>query len=1268
MASETIRSGWWVAFAIAAVACGGDGARAPDETSGPPDDDLTVASPSAPELTTVVAPLRPAGPVAGAAEALGAELPEDIEALTSRYTPRRLAIPRVRPGRAAGFTFDGDRRGWVVRLPESARMRLLTPSYGSGRVYVGGGFGSHQLYALDAASGRIDWRAAAPDGGPTAAILEGDKVLFNTESCTIFALDAETGRRRWSRWLGDPLMSQPAAANGRVFSGHIRNTGGFGFTAMDLDDGHVLWTRWISADVMNAPVLDAESVYFTTMDGVVWRLDQATGRRVWRQRLHATSAPWILGDALHVARRSSVSDTGDAGGDGAPRANRTRGEQSVVLSTEDGSLRRAHRAVAGRFVGARPDRGGVQSGWAFEGSRPTIVDGRLYQTIGDEVQSRDAETGELLWRRRYTHEVRHRPASPPAVAGGQLVFGTREGVLYGLDIDTGMTTWAYDVGAPITAQPTVAGGWVFAATTRGSVVGLEVADASMGGWHMWGGDARHNGAVPEAAAGDADADADDDRPTEGTLRLRGAPEDGELAGFPLESTRVRARVSEFVARVTVEQTFSNPYDRPIEAVYMFPLPDDAAVDAMELRAGGRVIRGQIRERREAVREYRSARERGALASLLEQERPNLFRQSIANLRPGDTVRVVLHYTQALPYEEGSYRFGFPMVAGPRYEARGSVVVAGSSQDAGAPGALARTERGDSVHVEIDAALGGTLLEVSSPTHSLDVERRGDRAAHVTLSELAPDRDLEVRFAVAGDEPTLAVLATKRADADSGYLSLLVHPRLSVPSGEVTPRELVVVIDTSSSMRGRPFEMARAAALRAIEGLRSADTFRIVRFSDRASELSPTALEATPDNLARAHAFLSEMTALGSTEMRRGVRAALAPPIETGRLRIVVLMTDGFIGNEAEVLREVDRELGQSRVFAFGVGSSVNRYLLARLSEVGRGHMSVVTPSESPELAADAFVERIATPYLTDIRVDWGDLPVSDVYPRRAPDLFADRPLVLHGRYTHAARGEVTIHGRIAGRPFEQTLHVVLPETQERRPEVESLWARSRIHDLMTEMALRPTDALRQEVTAVGLEHSLMTQWTAFVAVDEGAEALPSGVDYGGLARSVGGGGVYGGGMGMMATGMGGGGGSYSALAVSSPGVVTATAARVPRVRTGMCTVLGSLSREVIRRAVRRQVNAVRFCYERRLATQPDLEGRVTIAFVIGPDGAVQSSAVASSTLDDEATERCVADVVARVRFPTVEGAGAVAVNYPFVFDLSVARPYRPGLPRPLPDL
>ena len=499
----------------------------------------------------------------------------------------------------------------------------------------------------------------------------------------------------------------------------------------------------------------------------------------------------------------------------------------------------------------------------------------------------------------------------------------------------------------------------------------------------------------------------------------------------------------------------------------------------------------------------------------------------------------------------------------------------------------------------------------------------------------------------------------------GYLSLLLHPRLDVPSSDVTPRELVVVLDTSSSMRGPPLEMAKAAALRAIAGLRPVDTFRIVRFSDRASELSPTPLDATPENVERARALVLSMTALGSTEMRRGISAALAPSIDPGRLRVVVLMTDGYVGNEAEVLREVNAELGQSRVFAFGVGAVVNRYLLSRLAEVGRGEMSVVLPSESPEVAADAFVSRIQTPYLTDIHVDWGSLPVSSVYPRRAPDLYADRPLVLHGRYSSGGRGEVTIRGRIAGRAFSKTVEVELPSSGSARPEIESLWARSRIRDLMTEMALRPTDALREEVTEIGLRHSLMTQWTAFIAIDEG-ETLPSAVDYRGAARRIGAGAGTFGGLGMSGTGYGAGGTGMGSIGLGSVGATRYV--RVPVIRTGTADVRGSLSREVIQRVVRRQLGAVRFCYEQRLATNPMLEGRLIVAFVIGQTGAVQSVRVAESTLADEATEACIAGVVRRMTFPALDSSSPVAANYPFVFQVPREPPYAPDLPRSLPDL
>lgn len=1068
-----IRLSVLIAAALASVSCGGG-----HESHTSP---LPVAQASSRAVDSSPVPPPAVADVQGAAPRPSEpEIPGDLVPLTARVAARHVAIPATRNGRSSRFTFDGGRRGWFARVAQYTQQNPLTPVYGHDRVYVGGGFSSNQFYALDARTGEIAWRASAPDGGPTAAIVEDGKVLFNTESCTLFAVDARTGRQRWSHWLGDPVMGQPAANEGRVFSGHIRNGGGYGFTALRIGTGEEIWTRDVGADVINAPVLDDTSVYVSTLDGVVHRFSQASGRVLWTRRLGATSAPWLDGETLHVTRRAS-----EQGEDG----HRHTVERAVVLRASSGeTLREAEPVEAGFLRGPIFD-GTTQSGWGFEGSRPTIVDGRVYQTIGNEVQSRDADSGELYWRRQYTDQVRTRPASSPAIAGALLVFGTSDGIVYGLDIDTGMTAWAYDIGEPIASQPTVAHGWVYASTTSGGVVGLEVGDDTLDGWHMWGGNARHAGPV----VGDSATPEEDERPSEGTLTLGSRPRAGEVAGFPLESTHVSARVTGFVAEVSVEQTFRNPYTRPVEAVYLFPLPERSAVDSMTLRAGDRTVRAHIDRRERAQADYRDARERGVLASLLEQERPNLFRESVANIRPGDAVSVTLTYVSALDYEDGSYRFTYPLVAGPRYVPDAGEEGEGAGQSAHADlhqVVLAPNgERPDRVDVTIDADLGTSVASIDSPTHALTVERGDAHAAHVTLAEAArPDRDLEVRFHVAGAAPTVAVEDSPPEGGGAGTFALAIHPSLQVADAEVMPRELVFLLDTSSSMSGRPMALAQAAVEHALHGLRPTDTFRVLGFSDAVEPLSDAALPATPENVARAITFVRGLHALGSTEMVSGIEAALQPPGDDQRMRMVLLLTDGYIGAETDVFRAVHASLGQSRVFALGVGSAVNRYLLTRVAEEGRGDVQVVLPGDDPAAAADAFAARIARPFLTDVSIDWGGLAVSDVYPRRLPDLFADRPLRVAAHYTSAGHGTVTIRGRVAGRPFEQAVDVTLASSGPARPELTSLWARARIADLTTAMALAETPALVEEVTQIGLAHHLLTDYTAFLAIDEGYRA------------------------------------------------------------------------------------------------------------------------------------------------------------------------------------
>lgn len=1037
----------------------------------------------------------PSGPLSGAAaRAPERPVPEDITGLSSRMSARALPIPAAAAGETARFTFAGYRRGWFVRVPGGSQA-LLTPAYGNGKIFLGGGFSSAHFYAYDARSGDPLWTTVASDGGPTAAILEDDKVLFNTESCTLFAVNASTGQHLWRRWLGDPLMGQPAANSDTVFSGHVIDgrspgrirrgqtgwgvAGGrvYGFTALRLRDGRPRWTRRISADVMNGPVLDGRSVFFTTMDGAVHHLDQRSGRTRWHRNLHATSAPWLHGDEVHVTAQADAPDEASRG-----RSEQTRSEQTLVLSRRRGETLHALDPVDAGFLNARADAGGVARGWAYEGSRPTVHDGRSFQTIGNEVHCRDAASGQLLWRREYTDDASSRPASPPAVAGSQLIFGTRDGKLFGLDADTGITTWAYDVGEPISAQPTVAHGWVYAATTRSGLLGIEVADASLDGWHMWGGNASHSGPTLGTTAPLEDTS----RPSEGTLRLDDEPNEGELAGFPIQNTDVRVSLTGFVAHVRVEQRYQNPFERPVEASYLFPVPEGAAVDGMEMRAGGRVVRAEMRPRDAGGTSGGGAGER--TVSILEQERPDLFRQTLRNIAPSETLSVVLEYTQVLPYEDGAYRFTYPLAAGSRYTRDDGT----GYNPAGTPLELELEpgdERPDGVTIRIDADVGTDLSAVRSTTHELDVTTDGGSfdggaRARVELRGAAPpDRDLDVRFEV-GDEDGagVALVASPPSGHEAGTFAMALHPRMRPSDEEIIDRELVLVVDTSRSMRGLAMERARAAMIRTLSDLRATDTFRVVGLDGPLDGIASEVLAASPTNVARARAGLSRLRATRADGSRAGLHSVLASP-EVERLRVIALFTDGYFASEREIFAEVERGIGDARLFAFGVGATVNQYLLTRLTERGRGALQVIGLDVAPDVAAERFASRIGRPTLTDLQIEWGEMDIHDAYPRRLPDLFADRPLIIHGRYRAGGDGRVVLRGRVGGRTFTQTIDITLPEEGRVRPELTSAWVRTRISDLETAMALAPSASLRQEVVELAVSHHILTPWTRFVAID-----------------------------------------------------------------------------------------------------------------------------------------------------------------------------------------
>jgi len=387
---------------------------------------------------------------------------------------QRLPVPRVARATTAGFTFGDGRKGWITRLPVAGPIPSV--AYGGGRVYAGGGFNTYAFYAMSSESGKVLWnRQNLEDNGPTAPSYLDEEVIFNTESCTLFVLDSRTGRTRWKRWLGDPTLAQPAVQHGLVYASYPSN-GGQRLGAMRLKDGRTVWSRLVDGELITAPVVAGDSVYVTTIRGTVYRFDAHKGRRRWQRRLRATSAVWVSGGRIYLSRSA-------------------RGrEAQVVLERETGRTLAVLRQTRASYLRDVPrDLQSWPKVWAFEGSRPLLVNGRLLDTMAGVVTATSPDTGKSLWRRPDSAAGR-RSLTAPVLAGSHVVFASRRGAVYALDVDTGMTVWAYDVGRKIAASPVVARGWVYLSTVDGSVIALQAGGPALDGWHMWGGSPGHNGA------------------------------------------------------------------------------------------------------------------------------------------------------------------------------------------------------------------------------------------------------------------------------------------------------------------------------------------------------------------------------------------------------------------------------------------------------------------------------------------------------------------------------------------------------------------------------------------------------------------------------------------------------------------------------------------------------------------------------------------------------------------------------------------------------
>ncbi|MCA9284432.1 MAG: VWA domain-containing protein [Phycisphaerales bacterium] len=565
--------------------------------------------------------------------------------------------------------------------------------------------------------------------------------------------------------------------------------------------------------------------------------------------------------------------------------------------------------------------------------------------------------------------------------------------------------------------------------------------------------------------------------------------------MPLTSTAVEAQLAGPVSSVTVRQRFENPFNGKIEAVYVFPLPDDAAVSDFVMTIGDRRIRGIIREREEAERAYAEARSAGYVAALLTEERPNVFTQKVANIEPGKAIDVELVYYGVLPYLDGWQEFVFPMVVGPRFNPPGSsggigAVSRGAVGASGQPTDVSYLAPGESTahRISIDVAIdaGTDILDIASPSHAIDVDRSpgepGVARVRLAAENEVPNRDFVLRYRLAGDAPVAALVSSRDPGRGDGHFALTIYPPAAANAGVPTPLELVFVIDCSGSMSGVPLNQAKAAVRTALGRLHQGDTFQLIQFSDSASTFGTRPVAVNEETVAAAMRHLDGLQSEGGTMMIEGVRTALSFPHDPERLRYVVFLTDGYIGNEREIMGEVEQLLGSSRIFSFGIGSSVNRFLLAGMATSGRGTMTVLLDREDARTVMESFMDRVRRPVMHDLSIDWSGLAVAETYPRRLPDLLAGRPVTVTGRCNHIGPATIAIDGRIGTQAVHVPVEVAFADNTT-TPALRQVWARAQIADLSREAILGDAAEAAQRITAVALQYNLMSPYTAFLAID-----------------------------------------------------------------------------------------------------------------------------------------------------------------------------------------
>ena len=564
-----------------------------------------------------------------------------------------------------------------------------------------------------------------------------------------------------------------------------------------------------------------------------------------------------------------------------------------------------------------------------------------------------------------------------------------------------------------------------------------------------------------------------------------------LDKLPLKSTQVDVRISGVIADVTVTQHYKNEGQRAIEANYVFPGSTRAAVYGMTVRLADRLITANIREKQQARRDYDKAKKEGKTAALLEQQLPNVFQMNVANILPGDEVKVALRYTELLVPQSGNYQFVFPTMVGPRYNSPSSSQA--RSAWVGQPYLPAGEASATAFDIKVALSTPIGLKEVRSTTHRINVKMNDQNHAAMSLQASAQsenNRDFILDYRLAGEQIESGVMLFQGPPGQGGasgenFFLAMIEPPKQIAAQAINPRDYIFVVDISGSMHGFPLDTAKTLLRELIGKLRPSDTFNVLLFSGSNRLLSPQSVPATQANIEQAIRTIDAEGGGGSTELMPALQRVYAEPKAADVSRTVVVVTDGFVTVEREAFELVRRNLSQANLFSFGIGSSVNRHLMEGLARAGMGEPFIITEPSQAAAQAAQFRKMIDSPVLTSVKARFEGLDVYDVEPAQLPDVLGERPVVLFGKWRGApsAKAQAVIEGQSASGPYRHAVPIAAQPGQNTAA-LRYLWARHRIAALSDQEALEGQGDYRQRITDLGLKYSLLTQYTSFLAVDE----------------------------------------------------------------------------------------------------------------------------------------------------------------------------------------